>query len=582
MRLSRGAVLVALCALAVRLAYVQDARHGVTFESPLVDAMVYDRDARRVAAQGPGALELPYYQPPGYPLLLGAVYALTGGSWVAPRVLQAALGAATVALVFLIAARLRGRRAGFFAAGLLALYGPALYFEGELLPPTVLLFLHTAAVLLLLDAADRGDHAKRPILAAFLLGLSTVMRPTSALLALGAAVWWLRTSPVPWRCWLGAAVAFVAPVLPITAANVLGGGERVLVSYNGGINFYLGNGANPDSLVAIQPGHAWDRLQVEPFRAGVRTRAAESAYWTDRALREAAADPAGWARALGRKVLRLLDARETPRNTDWEAFRPESRVLSLPLVGFGVLAPLAFAGMAVRGVGGRRRTLPIVAVAAVAAQNLAFFVADRYRLEAVPMLAVLAGIGVDALLSARGRAIGRRAAAVCLVLAVVVHVDFLGERRIDEARAAINRGVAMRRSGLDAGARREFLAALSASPQDPDAHLCLAEIALERTELSDALAHFDSSLAGAPDYVRALLGRAATLERLGRKDAAEETYRRGREADPWSTDVLLNYGVFLALDGRESEARAAFEQGLLIDSRDERLRRNLQRLEGGS
>jgi Tfp pilus assembly protein PilF len=309
---------------------------------------------------------------------------------------------------------------------------------------------------------------------------------------------------------------------------------------------------------------------------------AESAYWTRRALREAGEDPAGWARALGRKALRLLDARETPRNTDWEAFRADSRVLSLPLVGFGVVAPLAFVGMAVRGVDRRSRALWILAAAAAALQNLAFFVADRYRLEAVPMLAVLAGVGSDALLASRSRALGWRAAVICVLLAAVVHADFLDERHIDESRAAINRGVALRRSGMDSGARREFLAALGASPTDPDAHLCLAEIALERGELPGALYHFDAALEGAPDYVRALLGRAQTLERLGRRSEAEETYRAARAADPWSTDVLLNYGVFLVLDGRRDEARAAFERGLEIDTRDQRLRRNLERLERGS
>ena len=90
-----GGLLVAVlgllfaAALAIRLGHVAEIRNTVTFESPVVDAMVYDRTARAVVDQGLSALELPFYQPPLYPLLLAAVYASTGGSYVVPRILQA-------------------------------------------------------------------------------------------------------------------------------------------------------------------------------------------------------------------------------------------------------------------------------------------------------------------------------------------------------------------------------------------------------------------------------------------------------------------------------------------------------------
>lgn len=582
MRLSHAAGIVALVALALRLAFVAEASRFVTFESPLVDAYTYDRDARRVAAEGPGALELPYYQPPGYPMLLGVIYAATGGSYLAPRILQAIAGAITAALVFLLAARAAGPRAAWAAGLLMATHQPALYFEGELLPPAWILLLDTAALLLLADADRRGDTGRRPVLAALLLGVSTALRPTALLLAAGAALWWRRGSRPP-----GARPALIAlgvlalPVLPFTLANVLGGGEPVPVSWNGGINFYLGNGASPDSLAAIQPGYAWDRLQREPLRHGVTTRSGESAYWTKRALREAADDPVGWAAALGRKALRLLARRETPRNTDWEAFRADSRVLSLPLPGFGVIAPLALLGLFARGPDRRVRGLLLVAVGAVAIENLAFFVAGRYRLQAVPALAALAGIGAAGLVRGR-REIPVGAIVAAGLFAVVVHADLLGERGVDEARAALNRGVALRRSGDVAAAAHEFDEALSRAPDDPDAHRWRGEVALTQKDPARALAHFDRALAAAPDYLRVLLDKAAALERLERRAEAEPVYREALRVDPWSVDVRLNYGVYLAMEGRSEEAREQFENGLRIDPGDGRFRRNLARLSGGS
>jgi tetratricopeptide (TPR) repeat protein len=313
----------------------------------------------------------------------------------------------------------------------------------------------------------------------------------------------------------------------------------------------------------------------------VPTGAGESRYWFRRGLREAAADPAGWAAALGRKALRLLDRRETPRNTDWEAFRPDSLVLSLPLPGFGVLAPLALLGFAARGADRRLRLLLLIAVAAVAAENLLFFVAGRYRLQAVPALAAMAGAGAYTL-AAAPRRIPPAAVAAAALLAVVTQWDFLGERPVDEARAAINRGVAVRRAGDVAGAAREFETALAVDPADPDARRWRGEVALTQGDPGLALSHFDEALRGAPDYVRVLLGKAAALERLGRAAEAGPVYRAALDADPWSTDVRLNYGVWLAVSGRGEEARRQFEDGLRIDPTDGRLRRNLARLLGGS
>jgi tetratricopeptide (TPR) repeat protein len=585
-----------LLALSLRLAHVADIRGQVVFSAPLVDAGAYDVAARAVAARGPGAIETPYYQPPLYPMLLGALYAATGGSYLAPRLVQAGVGALTVALVAMLAALAGGRRAGWIAGGLLLAYGPVLYFEGELLPPTMLLALHTAA-LLLLARAERAARPLRPLLAGgLLLGVAAATRPTGLLLAAFAAAWWWagaarRARPAAASRDVAAFVlAVLLPIVPFTLANVLLGREPILVSWNGGINFYVGNGAGSDSLTAIRPGYAWEGLQLEPLRAGVHgSRRAESDYWVRRGLREAAADPLAWAAALGRKTLRLLDARETPRNTDWEDFRRDSRLLSLPLGGFGLVAPLALLGalaaFAPRGPAPPRvRSLLGVQLLAVAAQNLGFFVADRYRLEAVPALCVLAGLGLDQALRRRGR-VGWRAALLIAAFAAVVHVDFLGERRIDEARGAVWRAVALEQAGFRAGSGRKLQEALRLAPDDVDVHRLLGDHFVGRGEVARALEHYDRALAGAPDFVDALVAKARVLDQLGRQQEAEATYRSAAAADPYDARVRLLYGVHLARARRWDEARTQFEAGLMIDPRNDDLRANLgnlERIRGGS
>jgi Flp pilus assembly protein TadD/4-amino-4-deoxy-L-arabinose transferase-like glycosyltransferase len=591
--------LVFLAAATIGIAYVLEVRDTPAFLSPLVDAYTYDQSARAIAANGPGVLETPYYQPPLYPMLLGAVYRATGGDTIPPRVLNVLLAASTAVLVYILGARVAGSRAGAAGAALFILDGPAIYFQGELLPIALLLFLHTVAIV----AALAADRMRRPVaylaVSGLALGLATAARPTGFLLGLAIALWWAvgsrrrsggdvdrarATSSARRRALLAAAAAWAIAVLPWTIANLARGGEPILVSWNGGINFYIGNGANSDSLTAIQPGAAWERLQREPRIAGVRSRREESDYWVRRAAREAAGDLEGWGAALGRKALRLFDARETPRNTDWEAFRPASRLLSLPLPGFGIIAPLALLALVRSGIEARIRSLLLMALAAVAMQCLAFFVADRYRMEALPALCVFAGAAIDDLVRGLPKKEGKRGAPISLALAALfaafVWIDWLGKREIDETREAIHRGVSLRRLERNQEARFAFEEAARSSPRDPDAQRWLGEIALGEERWADALDHFRRAIDAAPDYVRPLLGEAQTLERMGRPAEAESLYVRAMHADPWSADVRLNYGVWLAKAGRGGEARAQFEEGTRLAPRDDRFRRNLRRLDG--
>jgi Tfp pilus assembly protein PilF len=199
------------------------------------------------------------------------------------------------------------------------------------------------------------------------------------------------------------------------------------------------------------------------------------------------------------------------------------------------------------------------------------------------VLAVLAGLGVDgALRLARDAAARKRlvlGAGVALAVGAVVWIDFLGERDVDEARAAINRAVALRRAGFPAGAARELRTALRHDPSDPDAHRLAAEGALATGDVGAALRHLDAALAVAPDYVRVLLTKARTLETIGRGDEAGDLFRRAVEADPYSKEARLGYGVWFALRERWNEARAQFEAGLRIDPTDPDLRHNLGNLE---
>ena len=125
----------------LRAAYLREAAAEPDFGSPAVDAAFHDYWACAIAAgdwtppagrNDPQIPSNPYLRPPGYPLFLAAVYRLSGCDMLAARLCQIGLGLLNCALVFALAGRWCGLRAGLLAALLTATCWTLVYFEMEL------------------------------------------------------------------------------------------------------------------------------------------------------------------------------------------------------------------------------------------------------------------------------------------------------------------------------------------------------------------------------------------------------------------------------------------------------------------
>jgi hypothetical protein len=366
--------LLFLGALLIRLAFVWQIRDLPTQRWLVMDAQRYDELARVIAAGGWMPRE-PFYQAPLYPYFLAAVYAVTDGSLLAVRLLQAGLGAATVVLLALLARRLFGPEAGWAAGVLAALYGPAIFYVPLLLKSTLTLLALTGAVLLLADP-DRLEGG-RVLLAGVLFGVSALLQENLILLLPCAALWLLLPGAArPRRTRLaavgGLALGAVLGLTPATLLNFLAGGEVVLTSSQGGMNFFIGNarGAsgtytgltagsqNPESqrqdarrLAAVFA----TRERGRPVAPGELTPGEVSALFWREGFRQIRADPAAWGRLLLRKLHLFWNAHEIPDAEGYDVYRQEAGPLARLWIGFGILAPLGLTGLGLAGWNGDAR-----------------------------------------------------------------------------------------------------------------------------------------------------------------------------------------------------------------------------------
>ena len=170
------------------------------------------------------------------------------------------------------------------------------------------------------------------------------------------------------------------------------------ISYNGGVNFYIGNNANAAQTLALRPGWEWEELVALPLREGITRPSAKSLFFYKQALEYIQDAPFDYMGLLTVKTAQFWRGDEIERNQEMYYWRKYSSVLAGTLwkwgvaFPFGLVSPLALLGLLVYI---RRQgfALPVLFVLGYSFAVISFFVAARYRLPIVPLLILFAAYG---------------------------------------------------------------------------------------------------------------------------------------------------------------------------------------------
>ena len=587
-----------------------------TAESPLtrapqLDEAYYLREAARLRSVG-GPGDRPAVMSPGYPVLVaigGGQAPVAGVLERHPAGLLAVQALAWFAGAVLIGGVVRGaglraglapRRAllvGLAAALLFLLYRPAAIYARTVLLDLPLAVLVTGA--LAAGLAVRPGVVARAILSGLCLGLAASLRAhVLVLLVLLLPVILRRAAGRPGR-WSAAVVLLVLSVLPVALAswhNTRVTGRLAGPSLNAGINLYLGQlpGAQGlfTSLAGLDFEHDPAGVDYLARRTGeiVRGPGEADRRWRAEAARIVAEDPGrallGWIRKLWLHLQGWEIAQVTPLGA-WPSEAPVLRALPVPwallvvlgLVG-GVAALAAGPGRATppgRSVAGEARVWLLAVLLLVAVQGM-FFVVSRYRLVIAPPLAVLAGLGLVALLAPAPASAGRwrrLAPVVALPVAVLLVVPWgLGElRREWDGLQDLNlarRLLVLDRPGAAERADELLAAACARSPRrGPPWQLRASNLArLGRADA--ALVCLAEGILSVEEPAALERGRIALLRELGRLDEAEALSRAYLRDRPGDLDVLHDLAVLQGSRGRWAGAAATAERLRDLAPRDHR------------
>lgn len=543
----RGDVLllagIVLVALGLRLGYLNQMRASPLFDQPIMDEKYHDEWALAFA-EGRTYFEGPYFRAPLYPWILGTIYWIFGHDFLIPRIVQAALGSLSCGLLYLIGRQVFSRAVGAIAGFAAATYWVLIYFDGELLIPPLIVFLDLVLLGVLLAAAKRPSGWCYG-LAGLILGVSALARPNILLFAPAVVIWILWQHRREWRRASIFAIAFTvgcaAPILPVTARNHVAGRDFVLISSQGGVNFFIGNNARSDGRTAIVPGTPggwWEGYHASIARAeaaeGRKLRPSEvSRYYFREAMKWIGAKPGEFLAHTWFKTRLFFSAWEISNDKGiyfWtQMFVPMTRYLPL---GFGVVGTLGLAGT-VWSMRKGSATFPLWGFIVIyAASMIVFFATSRYR---VPLLAPLMLLGahfvVDVARSwwAGHRRVALVAAAVLVPAALLVNIAPGGAKMFrNDSLDHVRLGNIYLREDKPGAAEAEYRAALTEVPTLLVAHFQLG-FALERQGRSEeAVGAYRAALACKPKLsietpqlvARTHYNLARVLTSQGRSDAA--------------------------------------------------------------
>lgn len=566
----RAAILVLITAFVVRIAHIWQIRDAPFFATLLGDSRAYDAWARQIA-QGNWLGQEVFYQAPLYPYFLGGIYATAGRDLLIVRVCQAVVGSLACVALGYAGSRLFSRKAGICAGLMLALYAPAIFFDGLIQKSTLDAFFVCVAVALMARLiAGPATRASWLWLGVVMGGLA-LTRENSLVLVAVIVLWAVARAGVPIESRGASAAAFLLGVaiviLPVAVRNYAVGGGFYLTTSQFGPNFYIGNNAHSDgTYLSLRAGRGAPEFErrdaadiAERARGRQLTPSEISSYWTERAFEYIRAQPSDWLKLLGRKTALVWNAAEMLDSESQSMHEEWSLLLRITAaVGhFGVLVPLAVFGICATWAHRRRLWVLHAMLGAYAASLVLFYVFARYRFPLVPFLVLFAAAGIAAPRGVTSWRVSLGASAAAAVLSnwPLLSTDLM--RAISET----NLGVALYEEQRLDEAAASHRRAIAISPGYAPAHNNLGATLRAQGRLDEAIARYEEALRLYPEYsfagrnlVNALHERGNALAARQAVDAAVADLQRAIAIDRADATLRYDLGSILLENGRYSEA----------------------------
>jgi tetratricopeptide (TPR) repeat protein len=558
-------IVILLLALILRMAHWLDVRGDPFFAQLIMDSEEYDRWAREIVDGNWLGSEV-FFQAPLYPYFLAVVYTIFGHSLDAVYLIQIFLSLLGIYALYRAGKRLAGEKVGLVAAALSGLYGVYLFYEVQLLKESLAVTLVCLLFWALVEAREKKGLGLW-VWAGVICGFLSLLRENMLLIIPYLILLAIRPKE-RFSFFFLRGFVFVLGVtivlIPVAYRNWKVGGSFLPTTFQGGVNFYIGN--NPQANGTYQPLSPGKQVpfyeRTEPIRLAEKEmgRTLEpyevSNFWLRKSFDWAKKNPADFLKLQAKKIRMFWSWYEWPDAIDYYYVKQTSAIYRLPLFGFGSISLLALIGLWFV----RRRLrafLPILLFVVMwVASTVVFFLFSRYRLPAVPGLILIGAVAVGSVFSSWNQ--NRRQSLIVMVLvAVVLIVPLFVSQLVFEPKhdlMSYNLALVYEKMGETSLAVQNYKNAFAINPNDFLSCINIGNLAANEKRWDEALEWYKKAEAIEPgaEGIHANIGGVYVAQ--GKYDEAEKAFDRALEINAENIEALHNKAILLALKKQFREA----------------------------
>ncbi|MBZ0178521.1 MAG: tetratricopeptide repeat protein [Melioribacteraceae bacterium] len=574
---------ILLTALALRVYYVFEVFNTPFLKHLFSDPAIYSQWAKDLVANG-FIGDSVFFMAPLYPYTLAVFYSLFGESNLPVLLFQSLVSTFTILLIYLAARNSFSKFTAIAAAIIAVFYSQFIFYSGLVLSETLQIFFLTLLIYLL-SKKDEFYLTDKWMMIGLFLGFSLLIRGNIILIFFGIVLWMIsrrrsdkKFKSIFVKSLVNLTIGTASLVLFAAVHNYIIGNDFVLLTSNGGINFYIGNNEKAQGVFVTPTEFDYSSDMTGEKYAEQQTGSdlapsEVSSYWYDKSFNYIFNNPGDEILLILKKFLLFWGENENSQSSviNYDYFKNHySHLLQLPFFNWLFISSLAVFGLFFYRKNREHNGLYYVVLAMYVFATIIFFVNGRYRLGITPLVIIFAAFGIEQLIASL-KDLNFSAIKIPITILMsffIVYYLILDKPEFTEYDAYLYLGdIAFEEKNYD-----EAIEQYNRSLFFRDYYMTYMNIgnafALKK-DFRNAISSFTKAINRNPADVKAHFNLGFAYTQIGEFEHALNSYQRAIELDPTFAGAYRNSGIIHYVSENYEEALYYFEKFLSLSDDEE-------------
>lgn len=564
----------------LRLLFITETQNTPFVQYLFSDSQIYNNYALNIAQNNDWIGKDAFFMSPIYPYFLAVIYKIFGQSTYLIRLLQVIISTITIFLIYLISKNLFSKKIGYVSAAIAAFYSQLIFYSGLILSETLQVFV--SSLLLFFLTKNFDNIYKKWFVSGIWLGLLAIFRANILVFAVLIVVYFIikiikqkESQKIYLISFLRFILGMMLIIAPVTIRNYMVSNDFVLITSNGGINFYIGN--NEKSLGVFTTPTEFNfasDMSGEKYAEKLSHRdlsASEaSSFWYEQAIKFMEDNPLSAIYLMLNKIFLFFLPEENPQSAmmDYNFYKENfSRILQLPLIDFSVLSILFVLGSVMLWKD-RRKYLEIYLFAfAYFVSTIIFFVNGRFRLALLPVIIPISAYSIIFIIETFSKSEFSKLKKPVIIVAVLFLIANFGsfKPKFTDYDAYLHLGdIAYKENRLDEAIYNYNLSLIY--QDNYMTFVNLGNALAKKKDFKGAEIAYKKAIERNENYELAYFNLAFVYTQLGNFDLAVKNYNKTIELNPNFESAYRNLGIVYYVSERYDLALEFFNEFMRISN----------------